>query len=90
VNRFNDPVMSFTEHHQHKLENAGNKLTRYQHHKQFLQTCLDNNLIPKGLSLKFNLNLKTEKENLKELCMQHLAKASLNLVKEIHLSTKNE
>lgn len=51
---------------------------------------MDNNLIPKGLSLKFNLNLKTEKENLKELCMQHLAKASLNLVKENHLSTKNE
>ena len=39
------------------LHNIENKLTRYNHHKDFLQNYKTNRKYPKGLSLKFDLVL---------------------------------
>ena len=85
-----DPVMSSVIQHQHKLENAWSRLARYQHHERFLSKCLDKNVIPKGLELKFNLCLLSNNLDLQRTCKQHLSAASLNMLKEIHSATKKE
>ena len=82
--------MSSVIQHHHKLENAWSKLARYQHHERFLSKCLDKNVIPKGLELKFKLSLLPNNLDLQRTVRQHLSAASHNLLREIHDATNKE
>ena len=56
-----------------------NKLTRYQHHCNFLKTCIDRNVIPKGFNLKFNLALNVDNLNFQDMCTRLLQNTSREL-----------
>jgi hypothetical protein len=70
------------------LVNSWQKLSRYRHHERLLQTCLSKELIPKGLSLKFNLELDKHNTNLKERCEEHCQFASLAIIKDVMTAVK--
>ena len=70
--------------------NSWQKLSRYRHHERFLQTCLSKELIPKGLSLKFNLELDKDNTNLKERCKEHCQFASLAIIKDVMTAVKDK
>ena len=55
------------------------KLSRYQHHCTFLMNCLDNNVIPAGFSLNFNLALNVDDVDLVKLCKLSLQRTSREL-----------
>ena len=61
------------------LHNIENKLRRYNHHKDFLHNYKTNRKYPKGLSLKFNLSLYPESDELQKLCRNILRNASFQL-----------
>ena len=42
----------------YSLRNVASKLTRMEHHHQFLATCYEENIIPVGLCLKTNIGLE--------------------------------
>ena len=56
-----------------------NKLTRYQHHCNFLKICLDSNVIPKGFNLNFNLAFNVDNHELQASSTDKLHKTSLEL-----------
>ena len=65
-----------------KLLNIKRKITRYIHHKEFLQNYKANRTYPKDLALKFHLSLCTESPNLqktKKTCRNILRNASFQL-----------
>ena len=45
-----------------------NKITRYSHHRIFLEKYKNNQKYPKGLSLRFNLSLCSNSEDLQKSC----------------------
>ena len=65
------------------LLNIETKITRYIHHKEFLQNYEANLKYPIGLALKFNLSLCTESPNLHKTCINSLRNASIQLLDDI-------
>ena len=72
------------------LVNSWQKLLRYRHHERFLQSCLSKELIPKGLLLKFNLELDKDNMHLKERCKEHCQSASLAIIKDDITAVKDK
>ena len=62
-----------------KLLTIKKKITRYNHHKEFLQNYKVNPKYPKGLGLKFNLSLCSDSPNLQKTCRGILRNASFQL-----------
>ena len=56
-----------------------NKITRYSHHRIFLEKYNNNRKYPKGLSLKFNISLRSNSEDLQKSCQNILRNASFKL-----------
>ena len=61
------------------LLNIERKITRYIHHKEFIQNYKANRNYPEGLALKFNLSLCTESPNLQKTCRNILGNTSFQL-----------
>ena len=61
------------------LLNIERKITRYIHHKEFLQKYQANPKYPKDLALNFNLSLCMESPNLQKTCRNVLRNASFQL-----------
>ena len=66
------------------------KLSRYQHHCTFLKNCLDNNVIPAGFSLSFNLALNVDDADLVRLCKQSLQRTSKELCVAVLQASQNK
>ena len=69
-----------------KLLTIEKKITRYNHHKEFLQSHKVNRKYPKGLALKFNLSLCSDSPNLQKACRSILRNISLlraNIIQRI-------
>ena len=60
-----------------------NKITRYSHHIIFLEKYKNNRKYPKGLSLKFNISLRSNSEDLQKSCRNILRNASFKLLDNI-------
>lgn len=86
MHRYDDPSSStsyllFSSPSGTSFFNTWHKLIRYRHHYNFLDTCISKNVIPKGLQLRFNVELV--KDDLATLlaCKSHCQKAALlNLI----------
>ena len=61
------------------LLNIRRKITRYIHHKEFLQNYKANRKYPKDLAWKFDLSLCTESLNLQKTCENILRNTSFQL-----------
>lgn len=72
------------------LYNVWHKLVRYQHHLRFLSRCLAKKIIPKGLNLKFNLELAKDNGDLNDFCKQQLFTTSLNILTRITEAAKEK
>ena len=64
---------------QRKISEIENKITRYSHHISFLEKYKNNRKYPKGLSIKFNLSLCSDSEDLRKSCQNILRNASFKL-----------
>ena len=75
------------------LHNIENKLTRCNHHKDFVQNYETNRKYPKGLSLKFNLSLCPASDELQKLCRNILRNASFQfrdvIIKAVNKKIEN-
>lgn len=65
------------------LFNTWSKLTRFQHHARFLQHCVRQNIIPKGLNFKFNLALNADNPELQQFCKEILTNTSKSILQEL-------
>ena len=66
-----------------------NKVTRYQNYGNFLDTCLNHNVNPKGFNLKFHLALNVDNHELQASCMNIFHKTSKELCLTV-LTTSQE
>ena len=66
-------------HLERKLLTIEKNITRYNHHKEFLQNYKVNRKYPKGLALKFNPSLWSDSPNLQKACICVLRNASFQL-----------
>ena len=67
-----------------------NKLTRYQHHCNFLKICLDDDVIPKGFNLNFHLALNVDNHELQASCAHTLHKTSIELCNMVLKSSQEK
>ena len=61
------------------LEQAWNKLFRYQHHCTFLKRCLVYNVSPVGFNFRFHLALNIDNVNLNTFCKHSLQRTSRDI-----------
>ena len=86
-----DPVMaSKTNLAFWKVKNTWNKLTRYQHHLCFLERCLQNDSIPKGLVARLHMNLVPHDLALQDFCKNQLLQTSREITTQLLSSVKQE
>ena len=74
-----DPEMPLLHSTVAQAARVWDKLSRYQHDCTFLKHCLDNNVIPAGFILNFNLALNVDDADLVKLCKQSLQRTSKEL-----------